>query len=846
MTNHRRGACARSTLCLLLACLAPLVAAAPPSALDAARNFPVCENALRVLTLDLDADNDRDLAVTCYVPLASPRLQLLQNRGDGTFQHTAYIDLPGDPIDVAAADLTGDGRQDIVLAYARSDTTGRLLVLVQTGAFAFSPVSTDLPFNPTQLCVADFDGSGNLDIALGDSVLPHTVHVYLNAPTGGFALRGSYDTETTHRDFDGDGTLDTQCTFSLAAMRCGDLTGDGLADVVATNRMFRLAGVVDQGVCLENARLADPDDPRWASNIVRLLNLGGGRLGGFVPIADQAGGDLALGDVDADRDLDIASEATALSGPDREELIVLRNLGSGAFAPPQRQATGAGLDDVSRVTLVDLAGTGACALAALYNKAVPGDVTDPPVESWALLRNAGTGVFTPAELRPANASLVDLGFAELDKQPGLEALVLSNRGVVSVYYARADGYTRPRIVAINDPRASVSGTEPTAAAFGDWNGDGYPDLGILTNHNRLIDTIPDTLVLLNGQATGLATTPRVLDLAREGPAALHIGPIDATPPDDIGILFVGQSAFGIALGSAALAQPGFTTTDLAVDAVDLALIDLAPGGNRDLALARYSQANELTAAVEVYASQDDGRLTDLGGFPLGSNDLFSQDQRVPLAIAAADVDGNSTRDLLVASQTLLGDGRLTVVVDQGNYTVQQTADISIGPHLISDILGVDVTRDGLADLVYTTVPSLGSTDPGALTVIPGTGGGNLGTPRSYAVGRAPRQVVAADIDGANGLDLLVASDLSNEIVVLFNDGGGNFDRQERYASGGGSDYLAVADIDGDGDADVAVISDDETAQAHVATVSLIANIAGAAPAPRLGTWLPALQLLLGN
>ena len=77
---------------------------------------------------------------------------------------------------------------------------------------------------------------------------------------------------------------------------------------------------------------------------------------------------------------------------------------------------------------------------------------------------------------------------------------------------------------------------------------------------------------------------------------------------------------------------------------------------------------------------------------------------------------------------------------------------------------------------------------------------------TYAIGGDARDVVAVDLDGINGPDLVAASHADDGVSVLLNDGAGGFGASTLYEVANAISSVAVGDFDGDGNPDVVAAS----------------------------------------
>lgn len=215
---------------------------------DATGNLPaILDDSSAFAIADFDEDGDRDVITVNNGPFF-----YLQNDGTGRFTNQSATHLPVQPAnrdsgrDAVVADLDSDGDLDVIFAISRSDQ-GPLLWL-NNGAGVFTDVSaTHVPLavlasQDVEGC--DLEGDGDLDIIeanTGAVIPPPTDHRFVGAQDRILVNDGTgHFTDQTALHLPP--VIDS--SFSVA---CGDITGDGRADLVVVNGKSEPIRVYIQG-----------------------------------------------------------------------------------------------------------------------------------------------------------------------------------------------------------------------------------------------------------------------------------------------------------------------------------------------------------------------------------------------------------------------------------------------------------------------------------------------------------------------------------------------------------------------------------------------------------------------
>ncbi|MBA3915342.1 MAG: VCBS repeat-containing protein [Acidobacteriales bacterium] len=608
---------------------------------------------------DFNRDGKLDL-VTANDDVAANAVSILLGNGDGTFQPaTGHAAAPGS-LHVVVADFNQDGYPDIATSTSRYGQDA-VTVLLGRGDGTFSPGPT-LAHESEGLAAGDVNGDGKPDLLTN---FGKTLHVFLGNGDGTFQKRLAYSTEgivhgITLGDCNGDGKLDVVTTAhytGTVSVLLGN--GDG------TFQRFTAYGT---GNYPQPITISDLDgDGRQdlivgdASEVSVLYGKGDGTFLDQIIYGTNGGvSALAAVDVNGDGKPDIATV-----GPPFAEANVLINSGSRQFRSRPELLVGA---FPSEPITGDFDGNGKDDVVVASEL----DTDTPSVTSFlnqgggVLERHTSRFVHYPTTLLVGDFNSdgrLDLLDVILFEDPAYEFLAGNGDGTFQ------DHPAQPMPVAY-------------AAAAGDFNNDGKPDLVLLK------DT---TVQLMLGNGDGTFGPPASFDIGPAEDDTLAVA--DFNGDGNLDLVFTGNGDVSVLRGNgdgtferwvASHAHQVFTVMRIA---------DLNGDGKPDI-------AGTATGVVGLLFGKGDGTFQTEVDYTFLSPDT--------LAVADFNLDGKLD---LAVSQPYVGLVSLLLNLGDGTFGAQE--DYFDGYRNGGDrdtILGVaDFNSDGVPDIARTQTNNYSST-----------------------------------------------------------------------------------------------------------------------------------------
>ncbi|MBE7170258.1 MAG: VCBS repeat-containing protein [Williamsia sp.] len=832
----------------------------PPDFYRSKTDFPSGALPYSVALGDLDGDGKTDLVVANASANTVSVMRNVSGPGVNASSFASRVDFAvgDDPRAVAIGDVDGDGKPDLVVANARSNSLSVLHNLSVAGSFNASSFGTKVDFAtdslPFSVAINDLDGDGKPEL-IAANLGSGTISILRNIGGNGMVDAASFAAKANY----GAGV-------SPRFIAVSDLDGDGKPDIAVTNERSNTVSVLRNGIVGGNldtysfeitSSFATGSNPNFvgASDIdgdgkpeLVVVNYGSnsvsvlrntaaiGSLGpfAFASKVDFAAGSqpfsAAIGDVDGDGKLDVG---VVNSGSTNLSILrntgVLNNITPSSFAAKTDFAAGnyplsiaigdLDADGIAELVTADASGTVVSALAvnstqrfvvASFSPAagpagttvtINGSGFDPVYSLNQVLFGA-----VKAEVIAGTATMLQVKVpAGATYEP--ITVVKNNGGLIARSSAAfVTTFANPLGTGVPanyyKPPVDVSFTGPLiyGVAFGDINGDGKADLITLNQQSGLLD-IRRNIAAGNSFTAASFDAPVSFATAPDPRAAVFAElngdgrpeVIVLSPAANLVSVFQNRANGGLINVGSFDARKDFSTGSYASA---FAVADIDGDGRPDLVV-----ANSYTGTVSVMLNTTlPGNLDQISFAPAVSYAAGD----FPRALAVGDVNGDGKPDLVVANEkgnsvSLLLNQAVYGSIDAGSFAAR--IDYAAGSNPNSVALG-DVDGDGRPEIV---VANYGS---GTVSVLRNTsieaGAALFATQIDFASGSNPFVVALGDVDGDGKPDLVTANTGSNNVSVLRNLAtmGSittvSFASKADFGTGNYPLSLAVGDLDGDG------------------------------------------------
>ena len=345
-------------------------------------------------------------------------------------------------------------------------------------------------------------------------------------------------------------------------------------------------------------------------------------------------------------------------------------------------------------------------------------------------------------------------------------------------------------------------------AVADLDGDGKPDLITV---NRLFNTFS---VLRNTSTKGTITTTSFaakVDITTDStPSSIAIGDLDGDGKPDVVITNQFKNTITIykntaTSGTISFAAPVSLVTDTLSLPTSVAIADLDGDGKAELIVVNSYRDN-------ISVLKNIGTKGTINSASFSSAVNFTTGQG-PTTVVVADIDGDGKPDLAVSnfaakSVSVLRNTSTGNTITSSSFAAKVDYAVGTGPHSVT---AADLNGDGKPELITAnqgnnTISILTNTTTSG-AIVTGSFATQFILPSN---GESPYYVTAANIDGDNMPDLVVANLVNNRLSVIRNNfssgtlGGASFSAPVSFATGYYPFSVSVADFDGDGKPDLAV------------------------------------------
>ena len=746
------------------------------SMFSAKTDFSTGTNPNSVAIGDFNGDGKPDLAVVNNNSTSFSVFLNTTTTGAVTPTYSAKTDYTtgASPNCVAIGDFNGDGKPDIAVTNNSPNSVSVFLNTTVTGS-ATPTFSAKTDFTatagPVYVSICDFNGDGKPDMVVVNYAAAF-VSVFFNTTATGAAT----PTFSAKTDFATVGNFTRSVTT-------GDLNGDGKPDMAIANN----ASVS----VYFNTTATGAATPTFSArtdfaNVVNVYQ-------------------VSISDLNGDGKPDL------ISANNGSVSVLLNTTTTGAATPTfsanTNFASNAGASSVSISDLNDdgkpdmaVVGGAVNQVSVFLNTTTPGAAT--PTFSTRVNFTSGTTPYfvSTGDLNgDGKLDLVTTNYNDNSVSVFLNTMIL---GVTPASFSAKTDFT--------------VGSNPTWVSVGDINGDGKPDLAVA---NLIANSVS---VFLNTTTTGAAapTFSAKTDFTTgSNPEWVSFGDFNGDGKPDMATTNVTSNTVSVFLNTT---TPGATTptfsaktdfsTGVPSNPYSVAIGDLNGDGKPDMAV---SNSNAVTNTISVFLNT----TTPGAAAPTFTVKTDFTTGTAPYQVSIGDFNGDGKPDLVVVNRNATSASVFLNTTTPGASTPTFTAktDFTTGAGTVPTSVSIgDFNGDGKPDFATANSTNvsvyLNTSTPGALTP-------TFSARTDFTSGNSPASIIISDFNGDGKPDMATANVIGTASVLLNTTTPGastpTFSANTDFTTGAGAQSVSFGDFNGDG------LKDLVTANKNVNNISVL-------------------------